>query len=145
MKRVRKATFWFVLFIYLFVGSRVSEGFVLCFGADGHIAVEPSHSELFGASSSWPSHPVSSVPSIPNVVSKREKHVSPCVDIPLSIANLDRHILFENLSGLSVSFDIMSISDRMISQDGKLWEKVQLFSSPIKTPFNSSRALILLI
>ena len=146
MKRILKPTIWLALLIYLFVGSGIAEGFVLCFETNGRIQIEPSHSGDLGFSTSWPSHPVAPLKSMPDVLTNK-KHDSPCVDVPISLGNLEcDNILFKNLNKLSVSFDVASTSGQVISQNNKLWEPFfPLPSLQNQTPLDLLDTIILLI
>lgn len=65
-------------------------GFVLCLGADGHIALEPARNSrcansMVPTASSWPQ--ITSVPSQPD-------HCGPCLDVSLSASTSDDPQMF---------------------------------------------------
>ncbi len=72
-----------VVLICLLIIGNLAQGTVLCFGADGHVEIEPAfHNHC--------DHPVHSDASDQNehsdeVGHEKGKHCEPCVDIPISI------------------------------------------------------------
>jgi hypothetical protein len=71
-----------VALIYLVVIGNLTQGTVLCFGADGHVELEPAFHEHCD-------HPVHSHASDQKQHSheaghEKGKHCEPCVDIPIS-------------------------------------------------------------
>ena len=81
------------LLVYLIVGLRGMEHAVLCFGSDGHVAVEASQNGRcinFSASSSHRDPQTSSG----NTISSAGSHCVGCTDIPLSINNNIKKVIF---------------------------------------------------
>ncbi len=146
MKIIQKSITCLLLLFFVFMGSGVTEGFVLCFGSDGHRAVEPPHSGLLGSSSNWPLQAVSPALSMP-VTSSSKKHDVPCMDFPISIGSLDMEgTLYKNLSAFTFPFDFDAISDNAASQADRIGKKPFPSSlSTVKAPLSSLRSVILLI
>jgi hypothetical protein len=71
-----------VLLICLVVVGNLAQGTVLCFGADGHIELEPA----FHEHCDHPVHSRASDQNQPSYETGHEKgeHCKPCVDVPIS-------------------------------------------------------------
>ena len=85
MKLAKKQMYkkYFVMFICLLIAGNLTQGVVLCFGADGHIELESAfHKQC--------EDPVHSYASDQNKLHYEAhhvegKHCDPCVDVPISI------------------------------------------------------------
>ena len=92
MKNVRMRTFIviFNLLVYCSVATISSEARVLCFGSDGHIAVEAANNDCCSLSGSLPQdHPMTDF-GFPS------GHCGLCLDIPFSINN-ESELVFSHI------------------------------------------------
>jgi hypothetical protein len=76
MSRRRTSTIFVALF-YLLIAQTLMSDTVLCFGADGHVAVETISARCCGYPSS------TTFPEILHITSLLDGHCAPCTDIPL--------------------------------------------------------------
>lgn len=98
MARLRRPTAWLVVAAVLFAAFGSREGFVLCFGEDGHVAVEaarepcaagaPAAGKSIGAFAAW---------------SKVAKH-GPCLDVAVATS------LFGERDGAAIQSNVLEVS-----------------------------------
>lgn len=90
-----KSLIWLLLFACLLLGAGARSRLVLCFGSDGHVALEASEVGVCGSSSNASVETIGFLTSLKS--QSRADHCGPCVDIPffLSVAN-DQKVKLNN-------------------------------------------------
>ena len=72
------------LFIFFLIGQGSLPGFVLCLGADGHVAVEATHEKRCGSPSNvTPREPTPNLSMFE--APKTFDHCGPCLDLPVLV------------------------------------------------------------
>jgi|TARA_Y100000294_G_scaffold116436_1_gene108031 hypothetical protein len=140
MKKVNKFISYFVLTVYLFAGSGVAEGFVVCIGADNHRAVEPLHEVHLDFPSTSPYSP----PSHPGF-SQEANHKDTCRDFPISLTDLDQEIiLYKSPGSITITPDIGTFSGSVVIQaKGTGTKHLSSYPSATKLTLTSLRTIIL--
>tara|TARA_B100000315_G_scaffold234388_1_gene248341 strand:- start:119 stop:547 length:429 start_codon:yes stop_codon:yes gene_type:complete len=140
MKKVNKFISYFVLTVYLFAGSGVAEGFVVCIGADNHRAVEPLHEIHLDLPSTSPYSPPSH-----SGFAHEANHKDACRDFPISLTDLDQEIiLYKSPGSIATTPDIDAFSGSAVIQVKGAGTK-HLLSCPsaTKSTLTSLRTIVL--
>ncbi len=100
-RRVRTSAIWISLLIYILAGVVGSEAMVLCFGSNGHIAIEAPPGGLCSETLDVSNETAS--PSTISSPSPSQDHCGPCVDFPIFTEPYLASVQYasaQNLSGL---------------------------------------------
>lgn len=75
---------YFCVIVCLLIAGNVSQGVVVCFGSDGHVAVEGAFHEDHCGGTGHNEHSEHDQPTFEHVHG-HEEHCHPCVDVPIPV------------------------------------------------------------
>jgi len=147
MLRRRKSTAWFGLVLYTLVALGGVDGFVLCFGDDGHVGLETMSNHCHQCATLEASS-TGSEPFAETSPSRCRNYCGSCVDVPIAIGSPHPHSIPESVPLLSLQPVAATIFTDAV---GALLATpsattIVLEASPLAgSPLDSIRTVVLLI